>query len=176
MIVKDEVRMNQVSYVDGLKHNLISVSQLCDNGMDVTFKIKFCIMYKADTLIEVMRANRREDLYLIFFEALKAKKEICLVSSVKNEKAWLWHTRFCHLNFHTLDKMKYHLCSAYVMGKLRRSSHKTKLDPSYDKPLQMLHVDLCGPISMQSIGGKKYILVLIDEFSHFTWLVLIQLS
>ncbi|KAJ9562028.1 hypothetical protein OSB04_007188 [Centaurea solstitialis] len=40
MIVKGEVRMNQVSYVDGLKHNLISVSQLCDNGLDVMFKIK----------------------------------------------------------------------------------------------------------------------------------------
>ncbi|KAJ9546508.1 hypothetical protein OSB04_019051 [Centaurea solstitialis] len=44
MIVKGEVRMNQVSYVDGLKHNLISVSQLCDNGLDVMFKIKYCII------------------------------------------------------------------------------------------------------------------------------------
>ncbi|KAJ9536503.1 hypothetical protein OSB04_un000340 [Centaurea solstitialis] len=177
--------MNQVSYVDGLKHNMISVSQLCDNGLDVMFKIKYCIMYKADTLIEVMRANRRGDLYLICFESLEAKEEISLVSSVKNEEAWIWHTRFCHLIFHTLDKLvrlnlvkglanikfeKDHLCSACEMGKLRRSSHKTKSDPSYDKPLQMLHVDLCGPIAVQSLGGKKYILVLIDEFSRFTWL------
>ncbi|KAJ9539240.1 hypothetical protein OSB04_031973 [Centaurea solstitialis] len=184
MIVKGEVKMNQVSYVDGLKHNLISVSQLCDNGLDFMFKIKYCIMYKADTLIEIMRAYRRGDLYLICFEALKAKEEICLVSSVKNEEAWLWHTRFCHLNFHTLDKLvrlklvkglpdikfeKDHLCSSCEMGKLRRSSHKTKSDPSYDKPLQMLHVHLCGPISVQSLGGKKYILVLIDEISRFTW-------
>ncbi|KAJ9547275.1 hypothetical protein OSB04_019818 [Centaurea solstitialis] len=101
-------------------------------------------------------------------------KEICLVSSMKNEEAWLWHTRFCHLNFHTLDKLvrlklvkglpnikfdKDHLCSACEMGKLKRSSHKTKFDPPYDKRLQMLHVDLCGPIVMQSVGGKKYILV-----------------
>ncbi|KAJ9552721.1 hypothetical protein OSB04_016766 [Centaurea solstitialis] len=97
--------MNQVSYVDGLKHNLISVSQLCDNGMDVMFKIKYCIMYKPDTLIEVMRANRRGELYLLCFEALEAKEEICLVSSTKSEEAWLWHTRFCQLNFHTLDKL-----------------------------------------------------------------------
>ncbi|KAJ9544437.1 hypothetical protein OSB04_024144 [Centaurea solstitialis] len=82
-----------------LEHNLISVSQLCDNGMDVMFKIKYCIMYKVDTLIEVMRSNRRGDLYLLCFETLEAKEEICLVSSVKNEEAWLWHTRFCHLTF-----------------------------------------------------------------------------
>ncbi|KAJ9541657.1 hypothetical protein OSB04_028163 [Centaurea solstitialis] len=81
MIVKGEVRMNQVSYVDGLKHNLITVSQLCDNGLDVMFKIKFCIMYKTNTMIEVMRANRRGNLYLIFFDTLKAKDEICLVSN-----------------------------------------------------------------------------------------------
>ncbi|KAJ9539028.1 hypothetical protein OSB04_031761 [Centaurea solstitialis] len=73
IIVKGEVNMNQVSYVDRLQHNLIRVSQLCDNGMDVMFKIKYCIMYKADSLIEGMRANRRGDLYLICFEALKAK-------------------------------------------------------------------------------------------------------
>ena len=68
---------------------------------------------------------------------------------MKNEEAWLWHTRFCHLNFHTLDKLvrlklvkglpeikfeKDHLCSACEMGKLKRSSHKTKSDPSFDKP------------------------------------------
>ena len=105
MIVKGEVKLNQVSYVDGLKHNLISISQLCDNGLDVFFKIKFCIMYKADTLIEVMRANRRGDLYLLCFDSLEVKEEVCLTSSVKNEEAWLWHTRFCHLNFHTLDKL-----------------------------------------------------------------------
>ncbi|KAJ9546442.1 hypothetical protein OSB04_018985 [Centaurea solstitialis] len=181
MIFKGEVRMNQVSCVDGLKHNLISVSQLCDNGMDVLFKMKFCVMYKADTLVEVMRANRRGDLYPMCFDTSEAKEEICLISSVKSEKAWLWHIRFCHLNFHTLDKLvrlklvkglpnikfeKEHLCAACEMGKLRRSSHKTKSDPSYDKPLQMLHVDLCGPIAVQSLGGKKYIMVLVDEFSR----------
>ncbi|KAJ9545004.1 hypothetical protein OSB04_024711 [Centaurea solstitialis] len=140
MIVKGEITANQVSYVDGLKHNLISVSQLFDNGMDVMFKIKYCIVYKADTLTEVMRANRRGDLYLLSFDTLDEKEEICLISYVKNEEAWLWHTRFCHLNFHTLDKL----------------------------PLQVLQVDLCGPIAVQTLNGKKFILVLVDEFSRFT--------
>ncbi|KAJ9552993.1 LOW QUALITY PROTEIN: hypothetical protein OSB04_017038 [Centaurea solstitialis] len=157
--------------------------------MDVMFKIKFCIMYKADTLIEVMRANRRGDLYLLCFDALEAKEEICLMSSVKNEEAWLWHTWFCHLNFHTLEKLvrlklikglpemkfeKDHLCSACEMGKLKRSSYKTKSDPSFDQPLQMLHVDLFGPIAVQSLNGKKYILVLVDEFSRFTWVEFVR--
>ncbi|KAJ9539014.1 hypothetical protein OSB04_031747 [Centaurea solstitialis] len=168
MIVKGEIIVSQVSYVDGLKHNLISVSQLCDNGMDVMLKIKYCIMYKADTLIKVMRANRKGDLYLLCFETLEAKEEICLVSSVKNEEAWLWHTIRLKLvkGLPDIKFEKDHLCSAYEMGKLKRSSHKTKTEPSFDKPLQMLHVDLYGPITKQSLNEKKYILVLVDEF-HF---------
>ncbi|KAJ9544678.1 hypothetical protein OSB04_024385 [Centaurea solstitialis] len=188
MIVKGEITVNQVSYVDVLKHNLISVSQLCDNGMDVMFKIKYCVMFKADALIEVMRANIRGDLYLLCFETLEAKEEIYLVSSVKNEEAWLWHTRFCHLNFHTIDKpvrlklvnglpdIKFendHLCSPCVMGKLKRSCHKTKSDPSFDKPLQMLHVDPLGPIAKHSLNGKKYILIeFVRKKSHVPMLLI----
>ncbi|KAJ9556643.1 LOW QUALITY PROTEIN: hypothetical protein OSB04_011257 [Centaurea solstitialis] len=187
MIVKGEITVNQVSYVDGLKHNLISLSQLGDNGMEVMFKIKYCIMYKADTLIEVMRANIKGDLYLMFFETLEAKKEIFLVSSMKNEEAWLWHTRFYHLNFHTLDKLvrlklvkglsdikfeKDHLCSSCEMGKLK--SLLIKPNPSFDKPLQMLHVDLYGPIAKQSLNGKKYILILVDEFSRYNWVEFVR--
>ncbi|KAJ9556699.1 hypothetical protein OSB04_011313 [Centaurea solstitialis] len=56
----------------------------------------------------------------------------------------------------------------------KRSSHKTKSDPSFDKPLQMLHVDLCGPIAKQSLNRKKYILVLIYEFSRYTWVEFIR--
>ncbi|KAJ9544456.1 LOW QUALITY PROTEIN: hypothetical protein OSB04_024163 [Centaurea solstitialis] len=109
-----------------------------------------------------LRPSLREDLYLLCFEKHEAKEEICLVSSVKNEEAWLWHTGFSHLNFHTLDKLvrlkfvkglpdikfeKDHLCSACEIGKLKRSSNKTKSNPSFDMPLQMLHMDLCGPIA-----------------------------
>ncbi|KAI3735537.1 hypothetical protein L6452_15038 [Arctium lappa] len=60
------------------------------------------------------------------------------------------------------------------MGKMKRSSHKTKSDNNFPKPLHMLHVDLCGPISVQSLSGKKYILVLIDEYSRYTWIGFIR--
>ncbi|KAJ9542508.1 hypothetical protein OSB04_029014 [Centaurea solstitialis] len=121
MIVKGEITINKVSYVDGLKHNLISLSQLCDNGMDVMFKIKYCIMYKADTLIEVMRANRRGDLYLLCFDTLEAKEEMSDVFSSANAAC-----------------------------------------------------GLCGPITVQILNGNKYILVLVDEFSRFTWVEFVR--
>ncbi|KAJ9544593.1 hypothetical protein OSB04_024300 [Centaurea solstitialis] len=103
MIAEEKACDNQVSYVDGLKHNLISVSHLCDNGMDVMFKIKFCIIYKADTLFEVMRANRRGDLYLLCCDTLEAKDEICLVSSVSNYVQKLTNQRLHIQCYKTLE-------------------------------------------------------------------------
>ena len=58
---------------------------------------------------------------------------------------------------------------ACEFGKIIRVSHKTKSDMSYTKPLQLLHVDLYGTISVQSLSGKKYILVLVDVFARYTW-------
>ncbi|KAJ9566684.1 hypothetical protein OSB04_002650 [Centaurea solstitialis] len=96
-------------------------------------------------------------------------------TSVKNEEAWVWLTRLKLVKgLPDIRFQKDHLCSAYEMGKLKRSSHKTKSDPSYDKPLQMLYVDLCGPIAVQSLGGKKYVLVLVDEFSRYTWVEFVK--
>ncbi|GJX95754.1 retrovirus-related pol polyprotein from transposon TNT 1-94 [Tanacetum coccineum] len=86
-------------------------------------------------------------------------------------QAWLSHRRLSHLNFDTINllfkndivtglpKFKYvkdQLCSSYEMGKAKRSSFKTKTVPSSKGWLLMLHMDLCGPIRVESINGKKY--------------------
>ena len=162
MIVRGDVDINQVAYVNGLKHNLISVSQLCDNDLDVFFNRKFCALLKEDTTIELIRTDRRGDLYLLNFNTSNKDEKLCLAAST-SEVSWLWHNRFCHLNFHALEKLvklnlvsglpsikfeKDHLCSTCEVGKLKRAAHKTKSDMSYTKPLQLLHVDLCGPISV----------------------------
>ena len=52
---------------------------------------------------------------------------------------------------------------------MKRSSHKVKMDTNCFKPLDMIHMDLCGPMRVQSINVKKYILVLVDEFSRYMW-------
>lgn len=54
------------------------------------------------------------------------------------------------------------------MGKQSRQSHPTIITTKVVEPLELLHIDLCGPSSIESIGGNKYILVIIDDFSRFT--------
>ncbi|GKE49070.1 retrovirus-related pol polyprotein from transposon TNT 1-94 [Tanacetum coccineum] len=99
-------------------------------------------------------------------------------------QAWLWHRRLSHLNFETINllfkkdimnglpKLKYvkdQLCPSCEMGKAKRSTFKTKTVPSSKGRLNLLRMDLCGPMRIESINGKEYILVIVDDYSRYTW-------
>nr|GFC10061.1 putative ribonuclease H-like domain-containing protein [Tanacetum cinerariifolium] len=71
-----------------------------------------------------------------------------------------------------LLKLKFekdHLCSACAMGKSTKKSHKPKSKDTNQEKLYLLHMDLCGPMHVESVNGKKYILVIVDNYSRFTW-------
>ncbi|GJW83317.1 retrovirus-related pol polyprotein from transposon TNT 1-94 [Tanacetum coccineum] len=102
----------------------------------------------------------------------------------KASPTWLWHRRLSHLNFDTINllynkdimnslpKLKYvkdQLCSSCELGKAKISTSKTKTVPSSKGQLNLLHMDLCGPMRIESINGKKYILVIVDAYSRYTW-------
>ncbi|GJR79361.1 integrase, catalytic region, zinc finger, CCHC-type containing protein [Tanacetum coccineum] len=109
---------------------------------------------------------------------------ICFLSKASKTKSWLWHRRLSHLNFGTLNQLakqglaqgllklkfeKDHLCLACSLGKSKKSSHKPKAGDTNQEKLYLLHMDLCGPMGMESINGKKYILVIVDDYLRFTW-------
>ncbi|GKE69831.1 retrovirus-related pol polyprotein from transposon TNT 1-94, partial [Tanacetum coccineum] len=109
---------------------------------------------------------------------------VCLLSKASKTKSCLWHRHLNHLNFDTINDLarkdlvrglprlkfeKDHLCSACQLGKSKKYSHKPKSENTNMEVLHTLHMDLCGPMRVQSINGKKYILVIVDDYSRFTW-------
>nr|GFA55793.1 hypothetical protein [Tanacetum cinerariifolium] len=71
-----------------------------------------------------------------------------------------------------LPKMKFekdHLCSACEQGKIHWKHHKSKTPFASNKPLYLLHMDLWGPMRVQSINEKRYVLVVFDDYSRYTW-------
>ncbi|GJV06299.1 retrovirus-related pol polyprotein from transposon TNT 1-94, partial [Tanacetum coccineum] len=101
----------------------------------------------------------------------------------------LWHRRLSHLNFDYINlllkkdvviglpKLKYvkdQLCSSCEVSKAKRSSFKTKDVPSSKGRLNLLHMDLCGPMRVASINGKIYILVIINDYSIYTWTLFLR--
>nr|GEW64898.1 Gag-Pol polyprotein [Tanacetum cinerariifolium] len=87
------------------------------------------------------------------------------------EVAFSQHTCFIR-NLEGLPKLKFekdNLCYACAMGKSKKKSHKPKSEDTDQEKLYLLHIDLCGPIRVKSVNGKKYILVIVDDYSRFTW-------
>nr|GEV89378.1 retrovirus-related Pol polyprotein from transposon TNT 1-94 [Tanacetum cinerariifolium] len=71
-----------------------------------------------------------------------------------------------------LLKMKFekdHLCFACEQGKIHQKHHKSKMAFASNKPLYLLHMDLCGPMRVESINGKRYVLVVVDYYLRYTW-------
>ncbi|GKC81065.1 retrovirus-related pol polyprotein from transposon TNT 1-94 [Tanacetum coccineum] len=114
---------------------------------------------------------------------------ICLMARATSTKSWLWHQRLSHLNFDTINdlarndlvtglpKFKYHkehLCPSCKQGKSKRASHPPKHVPNSKQRLHLLHMDLCGPMRIASINRKRCVLVIVDDYSRYTWVVFLR--
>nr|GEV30310.1 putative reverse transcriptase domain-containing protein [Tanacetum cinerariifolium] len=134
--------------------------------------------------VDLLTGSRGNNLYTLSLKDIMASLPICLLSKASKTKSWLWHRRLSHLNFGAinhlarqglvrgLSKLKFkkdHLCSACAMGKSTKKSHKPKSEDTNKENLYLLYMDLCGPMHVESVNEKKYILVIVDDYSRFTW-------
>nr|GEX49660.1 retrovirus-related Pol polyprotein from transposon TNT 1-94 [Tanacetum cinerariifolium] len=174
------VTISRVYYVEGLGHNLFSVGQFCDSDLEVAFRQHTCFICNLDG-VDLLTGSRGNNLYTLSLQDMMASS---LLSKASKTKSWLWHHRLSHLNFGVINnlarqglvrglpKLKFetdHLCSACAMGKSTRKTHKPKSEDTNQEKLYLLHMDLCGPMRVESVNGKKYILVIVDDYSRFTW-------
>nr|GFA93419.1 hypothetical protein [Tanacetum cinerariifolium] len=181
-LVQGSVTIKRVYYVEGLNHNLFSVGQFCDVDLEVAFRKSTCFIrdLKGNDLLT---GSHGTDLYSITLQDTNCPNPICLMAKATSSQPWLWHRRLFHLNFDTINllskndivvgipKLKFikdHLCSSCELGKAKRNCFHTKLTPSSKRRLQLLHMDLCGPMRVTSINGKRYILVIVDDYSRYT--------
>nr|GEZ73819.1 hypothetical protein [Tanacetum cinerariifolium] len=151
--------------------------------LEVAFRQHTCFIRNLDG-VDLLTGSQGNNLYTLSLKDIMASSPICLLSKASKTKSWLWHRRLSHLNFGAINhlarqglvrglpKLKFkkdHLCSACAMGKSKKKSHKPKSEDTNQEKLYLLHMDLCGPMRVESINGKKYILVIVDDYSRFTW-------
>nr|GEX91243.1 retrotransposon protein, putative, unclassified [Tanacetum cinerariifolium] len=177
------VTISRVYYVEGLGHNLFSVVKFYDSDLEVAFRQHTCFIRNLDG-VDLLTGSQGNNLYTLSIQDMMASSPICLLSKASRTKSWLWHRRLSHLNFGVINhlarqglvrglpKLKFkndHLCSACTMGKSTKKTHKPKSKDTNQEKLYLLHMDLYGPIRVESVNGKKYILVIVDDYSRFTW-------
>jgi hypothetical protein len=171
-------KAQDVLLVDGLKHNLLSVSQMCDRGCEVLFMSKDCkIKFVNSGQVVAKGIRTKNNVYV-----LKENREECHLS--KPDESWLWHRRLGHLNFDHLIKLKNlkavkdlpriskpqdSMCKPYQVGKQNKTQFKSKSFTSTEKPLQLVHMHLCGPSRKEGTRKKNYFMLIIDDYSRLTW-------
>lgn len=132
--------------------------------------------------MKVQRSPNR--LYKLLLES---STSTCLLSKSNNE-SWLWHVRMGHVNFQSLMLLNKHqmvqglpkiaqpdnVYGGYLMSKQTRRPFPSEATYNADKVLQLVHGDLCGPITPTTSGGNKYFLLLVDDFSQSMWVYMIK--
>ncbi|GKA62596.1 retrovirus-related pol polyprotein from transposon TNT 1-94 [Tanacetum coccineum] len=141
---------------------------------------------KAKTLFskELTLSKSLDTTYVVSKPKIDVRSTLKANDKETSTKSWLWHRRLLNLNFGTINdltildlvdgppKFKYgkdHFCFACKRGKSKKASHPLKLVSSDHSKLELLHMDLCSPMRVASINGKKYILVIVDDYSRYTW-------
>nr|GEU77048.1 hypothetical protein [Tanacetum cinerariifolium] len=177
------VTISRVYFVEGLGHNLFSVGQFCDSDLEVAFRQHTCFIRNLKG-VDLLTGSRGNNLYTLSLGDMMASFPICLLSNASKTKSWLWHRRLSHMNFGAINYLarqglvrglpklnfeKDHLCFACAMGKSKKKSHKPKSKDTNQEKLYLLYMDLCGLMHVESVNGKKYILVIVDDYSRFTW-------
>ncbi|GJV88678.1 retrovirus-related pol polyprotein from transposon TNT 1-94 [Tanacetum coccineum] len=161
----------------------LSAHELSEEDLEVAFRKSTCFIRNLEG-VDLLSGSRDTNLYPISLDDMLKTSPICLLSKASKTKSWLWHRRLSHLNFGTLNKLAKddpargipklnfqndHLCSAYALGKSKKSSHQPKAEDTNQEKLYLLDMDLCVSMRVESINGKKYILVIVDDYSRFTW-------
>ncbi|GKE73164.1 retrovirus-related pol polyprotein from transposon TNT 1-94, partial [Tanacetum coccineum] len=128
--------------------------------------------------VDLLTGSRGDNLYTLSLGDMMASSPICLLSKAFKTKYWLWHRRLSHLNFGAINhlarhglvrglpKLKFkkdHLCFACALGKSTKKPHKPKSEDTIQEKLYLLHMDLCGPMRVASVNGKKYILFIMIQ-------------
>jgi hypothetical protein len=174
--------ISNVFLVDYLDYNLLSISELCKMGYNCLFTDVGVTAFRRSDGSIAFKGVLDGRLYLVDFNDNNAELDTCLIA--KTNMGWLWHRRLAHVGMKNLHKLlkgehilgltnvhfeKNRIYSACQVGKQVRVHHPYKNIMTTERPLELLHMDLFGPIAYISIGGSKYYLVIVDYYSRFTW-------
>nr|GFC58335.1 retrovirus-related Pol polyprotein from transposon TNT 1-94 [Tanacetum cinerariifolium] len=148
---------------------ILGFGQFCDSDLEVVFRRNACFVRNLEG-VDLLKGDRSTNLYTINLYEMASASPICFMARTSSTKSWLWHQRLSHLNFDTINDLarndlvvgllkfnyhKEHLCPSCEQGKSKRVSHPPKPVPNSRQRLHLLHMDLCGPMRIANINGKR---------------------
>ena len=104
-LVIGNVTIENISLVEGLKHNLLIISQFCDKGFDVSFKKERCLISNRKDEKLSLQGVRKGNLFIANLDSASKDEMSCFYSKASAEDSWLWHKKLSHLNFKTMNSL-----------------------------------------------------------------------
>jgi hypothetical protein len=150
-------------------------------GYATYFDVNFVVVMWSKTLKVAFVGYVENGLYMVDFSEKPTAAAICLIA--KDGVGWLWHHRLAHVNMRALQNLytgghilglkdvsftKDRVSRACIEEKMYETSHPSNTVISSKMCLELLHMDLFGPPTYASLGGKKYCLVIVDDYSRYT--------
>lgn len=179
-------QLTEKLYVQGLKHNLISISQICNKGYKVQFGKDECVIKDhREYNILAKGAGTSDNCYVIDPNSQQGNTYLLTQKDETN----LWHQILGHLNFRDLvrlskngivkdlpklSKVNNPICKGCQIRKQTRVSHKKVTSIGTTRALEILHIDLTSPTRNESLGWKKYFMVMFDDFLRYTWVAFLR--
>lgn len=180
----DSRKMTDVYFIPDLKSNIISLGQATEAGCDIRMRGETLTMRDphGKLLVTAMRSKNR--LYKVKM-GLKSTSRLYLTAGSESCK---WHARLGHVNYETIRSMirkdlvfglptvniEKEVCGSCLLGKQSRQAFPQATSYRASKVLELLHGDLCGPITPSTQAGKRYIFVVIDDHSRYMWTALLR--
>nr|GFB43122.1 integrase, catalytic region, zinc finger, CCHC-type, peptidase aspartic, catalytic [Tanacetum cinerariifolium] len=103
-VVIGSMTIKKVYYVKGLGHNLFSVGQFCDKGLEVAFRKSTSFVRNEDG-VYLLTGDRSSNLYIIALNEVASNSSTCLLAKASSSQSWLWHQRLSHLNFAIINNL-----------------------------------------------------------------------
>ncbi|KAM1224599.1 hypothetical protein COP2_044628 [Malus domestica] len=178
--------VREVMYLPGLKENLLSVGKMDEHGYFLVFGGGMCNVYDGPSL-ECLVMKVKKKVNRCYPLALLSENQVVLKASVTHSTK-IWHRKLGHLHFSGLkqlqDKKMVHglpqldgyngVCEGCQLGKQHREEFPRDQVQRATAPLELIHVDLCGPMKNDSIPGNKYFMLLIDDLTRMIWVYFLR--
>ena len=131
-----------------------------------------------------LQGVRKGNLFIVDLQYGGKDEVKCFYAKASSDESWLWHKKLSHLNFKTMNSLVKRelvrglpqmefthkgLCEACKKGKSKKASHKSTNTSAITEPLQLIHMDLFGPVNVMSMSKKRYALVIVDDYFKYTW-------
>ena len=180
----EDIRIEGVLYVPSMRVNILSLGKLDEDGFISTLGGGILSIFDKEGKEFAKVQKTKGSMYLLNLNVA----ESCQISREEDQEGWLWHHCLCHQNFCAMNELRRgelvrglpnisfsdRVCRNCVAGK--HSPRKFPSSSAYraTRRLELIHGDICGPIKPSTIEGRRYFLLLVDDFTRIMWVFFLK--